>query len=71
MFSPDPPGRLKQNFCKMEIRLILLKEIGFGISLNNQPKSLCVRHLLFQKQKSRRRFFLQKVSLTSILQNST
>jgi hypothetical protein len=48
----------------MEIRLI-------GISLNHQPNGLCVRHLLFQKEKSRRRFFLLKVSLISILQNST
>jgi hypothetical protein len=54
----------------MEIRLILFKEIGFGISLNNPPKRLRVKHLLFRKEKSRKRFFLPKVSLISILQNS-
>jgi len=56
----------------MEIRLILFKEIGFGISLNNQPNGLRIEHLPFQKEKSRRRFFLlQEVSLISVLQKSS
>jgi hypothetical protein len=52
----------------MEVRLILFKEIGLGISLNNLPKRLRVRHLPPRKEESRKRFFLPKVSLTSILQ---
>ena len=55
----------------MEIRLILFKEIGFGISLNNPPKRLRVKHLPFRKEKSKRRFFPAKVGLISILQSPT
>ena len=55
----------------MEIRLILFKEIGFGISLNNPPARSRDMYLPFQKEKLRRRFFLLQVSLISILQNST
>jgi len=55
----------------MEIRLILFKEISFGISLNNPPNRLRIRHVPFQKEESRRRFFLPKVSLISIFQDST
>ena len=57
-----------KHFCKMEIRLILFKEIVFGISLNNRPNRLLAKHLLLGKEKSRSRFFLPQVSLISILQ---
>ena len=36
----------------MEIRLILFKEIGLKISLNNPPTGLCSKHLPFRKEKS-------------------
>jgi hypothetical protein len=38
------------NFCRMEIRLILFKEIVSLISLNNQPDDLRVKCLGFQKE---------------------
>jgi hypothetical protein len=38
----------------MEIRLILFKEIGFGISLNNRANQFSVRRLPYQKEESRR-----------------
>jgi hypothetical protein len=41
----------------MEIRLILFKEIGFGISLNNPPDWLRIKHLSFQKGKIRKTIF--------------
>ncbi len=34
----------KFKFCKMAIRPIFLKEIGFTISLRNQPIALLVRN---------------------------
>jgi hypothetical protein len=55
----------------MEIRLILLKEIGSAISLNKRLDWACIAHPSFRKEKSRRRFFLLQVSLISILQKST
>jgi len=33
----------------MEVRLILFKEIGFGISLNNPSNQLSSRHFRFRK----------------------
>ena len=62
--------RLLEEFCKMEIRLIFFKEIVGVISLKNGPTSLHEKHLRSREEKSRRRFFLTKVSLISILQNS-
>ena len=55
----------------MEIRLIFLKEIIVVISLKDQPNSFFIKHLMFEKKKSRRRFFLPKASLISILQKSS
>jgi hypothetical protein len=43
---------------KMEIRLMLFKEIGFGISLNNQLSSLRITHSLLRKEESQSQFFL-------------
>jgi hypothetical protein len=44
----------------MEIRLILFKEISFGISLNNLPDRLRTKRVPFRKEKSRKGFFLPK-----------
>jgi len=52
----------------MEIRHILFKEIRFLISLNNQAKQLPIKQLLFEKEKSNKKFSLFKVCLISILQ---
>jgi hypothetical protein len=53
--SSEPDARqesdLEQEFCKMEIRHILFKEIRFLISLNNQAKQLSIKELLFEKEK--------------------
>ena len=59
------------NFCKMEIRLIFFKEIVGLISLKNEVNLAFTKHLRFSEEKSRRRFFLPKVSLISILQKFT
>ena len=55
----------------MEITLIFSKEIVCLISLKNDLKSYAFRRLPPREGKSRRRFFLPKVSLISILQNSS
>jgi len=55
----------------MEIRLIFFKEIVGVISLKTGLKHQYKRHLRSREEKSRRRFFLPKVSLISILQNSS
>ena len=47
---------------------MLFKEIGFGISLNNQRSCLDISPLPIRKEKSGRRFFLPQVSLISLLQ---
>ena len=52
----------------MEIRLICFKEIVGLISLKNEVNFEREAHLHPRKEKSRRRFFLPKVSLISILQ---
>jgi len=52
----------------MEIRLIFFKEIVGLISLKQGPIYLCAQHLRSREEKSRRRFFLPKASLISILQ---
>jgi len=52
----------------MEIRLIFFKEIVGVISLKKGLMYLYAKHLLSGEEKSRRRFFLPKVSLISILQ---
>jgi len=46
----------------MEIRLILFKEISFGISLDNQFNSFYAKHLLFllRKEKSKDDFSFLK-----------
>jgi len=46
----------------MEIRLVLFKEISFGISLNDQFNSFCTKHLLFllRKEKSKDDFSFLK-----------
>jgi hypothetical protein len=36
----------------MEIRLILFKEVGSGISLNNQPDGSRTKHVPFQEVKN-------------------
>ena len=52
----------------MEIRLIFFKEIVGVISLKKGLTYLYEKHLRSREEKSRRRFFLPKVSLISILQ---
>jgi len=52
----------------MEIRLIFFKEIVGVISLKKRLTCLYEKHLRSREEKSRRRFFLPKVSLISILQ---
>jgi len=52
----------------MEIRLIFFKEIVGVISLKTGLKYQYEKHLRSREEKSRRRFFLPKVSLISILQ---
>jgi len=52
----------------MEIRLIFSKEIVAVISLKRGLICLYEKHLRSREEKSRRRFFLPKVSLISILQ---
>jgi len=54
----------------MEIRLIFFKEIVGLISLKTGLEQQYAKHLGSRKEKSSRRFFLPKVSLISILQNS-
>ena len=54
----------------MEIRLIFFKEIVGLISLKSEDNFLLKQYLRSWEEKSRRRFFLPKVSLISILQNS-
>ena len=54
----------------MEIRLIFFKEIVSVTSLKTGLKWQCPKHLRSREEKSTRRFFLPKVSLISILQNS-
>ena len=51
----------------MEIRLIFFKEIVGVISLKKELIHLYGKHLRSREEKSRRRFFLPKVSLVSIL----
>jgi len=55
----------------MEIRLIFFKEIVGVISLKNGLISPCAKHSRSREEKSRRRFFLPKASLISILQKFT
>jgi len=55
----------------MEIRLLFFKETGLLIPLKNQLKSFQRKYLLLRKEKSRRRFFLPKISLISILPKCT
>jgi len=43
--------------CKMEVGLILFKEIGSGISLNNLRKRLCTRRSPFQEGKIKKTIF--------------
>jgi len=52
----------------MEIRLIFFKEIVGLISLKTELKYQYPKHFRAREEKSRRRFFLPKVSLISILQ---
>jgi len=52
----------------MEIRLIFFKEIVGLISLKKTLTCQCAKHLRSREEKSRRRFFLPKASLISILQ---
>jgi len=52
----------------MEIRLIFFKEIVGLISLKKGLIYQYAKHLSSREEKSRRRFFLPKVSLISILQ---
>jgi len=52
----------------MEIRLIFFKEIVGLISLKTGLKRQLTKQVRSQEEKSRRRFFLPKVSLISILQ---
>jgi len=52
----------------MEIRLIFFKEIVGLISLKKRLKCQYAQHLRSREEKSRKRFFLPKVSLISILQ---
>jgi len=52
----------------MEIRLIFFKEIVGLISLKTGLKHQYAKHLRSREGKSRRRFFLPKVSLIAILQ---
>jgi hypothetical protein len=54
----------------MEVRLVLFKEIGSGISLNNQPDWARVANVMIRKEESQSQFFLPQVSLTSIFQKS-
>ena len=55
----------------MEIRLIFFKEIVGLISLKTGLTYQYPKHLRSREEKSTRRFFLPKVSLISILQNSS
>ena len=55
----------------MEIRLIFFKEIVGLISLKKGSVYPYAKHFRSREEKSRRRFFLPKVSLLSILQKST
>ena len=55
----------------MEIRLIFFKEIVGLISLKKEVSFARTKRLRSREEKSRRRFFLPKVSLISILQKST
>jgi len=43
---------------RMEIRLTLFKEIGFGISLNNQLRSRHIARSLLRKEESQSQFSL-------------
>jgi len=52
----------------MEIRLIFFKEIVGLISLKKGLPYPCAKLFRSREEKSRRRFFLPKVSLISILQ---
>ena len=55
----------------MEIRLIFFKEIVGLISLKKEVNFARTKRLRSREEESRRRFFLPKVSLISILQKST
>ncbi len=54
----------------MEIRLTFFKEIVGLISLKKELMYPCAKLFCSREEKSRRRFFLPKVSLISILQKS-
>jgi hypothetical protein len=61
----------EKEFRKTEIRLIFFKEIVGAISLKMGLQCQYKKHLRFREDKSRRRFFLPKASLISILQKSS
>ncbi len=54
----------------MDIRPVFFKEIGFTISLKNWLSACFVKYIRVWEGKIKRRFFLPKVGLMSILQNS-
>ncbi len=59
------------DFCKMEVRLILFKEIGSAISLNNSSTDYLSGAYRFGKKNRKADFSFLKVSLISILQKSS